>query len=248
VKTPLAIRSFANAAAWEVWLAANQETSPGIWLRIAKKASERKSVSHPEALDVAICYGWIDGQRKSADDESFLQKFTPRGKRSIWSKINREKVDALIAAGRMQPAGKREVERAKADGRWEAAYDGQRTATVPDDLAAALAGHRAAGDRGPVQRQLAGGLEAAGRIHLDGAVGNRRALVDGQRAAGHHFQHVVGGDGLAVQRIADAGDVDGAGIAERAVLQDRAAGEIDLASVGNDAAIDGRGSERKLRT
>ena len=139
MKTPLAIRSFANAAAWEVWLAANQETSPGIWLRIAKKASERKSVSHPEALDVAICYGWIDGQRKSADDESFLQKFTPRGKRSIWSKINREKVDALIAAGRMQPAGKREVERAKADGRWEAAYDGQRTATVPDDLAAALA-------------------------------------------------------------------------------------------------------------
>src|ERR671936_2069902 len=105
---------------------------------MAKKASGIPSVAYPEVLDTALCFGWIDGRRNALDDTYFLQRFTPRRPRSRWSKINREKAEALIAAGRMRPAGLREVERAKADGRWDAAYEGQASATVPDDLQAAL--------------------------------------------------------------------------------------------------------------
>ena len=127
-------RRFVTADAFHTWLARNHSTSRGIWLRIAKKSSGIKTVTHPEALDLALCYGWIDGQRKALDETYFLQLFTPRTKRSVWSKINRGKVADLIAAGRMQPAGHAEIERAKADGRWESAYDSVRNATVPDDL------------------------------------------------------------------------------------------------------------------
>jgi uncharacterized protein YdeI (YjbR/CyaY-like superfamily) len=130
----LAIKPFRSQRAWERWLGANHETSPGVWLKVAKKASGIASVNHAEALEVAICHGWIDGQRRALDEQFFLQKFTPRGPRSTWSRVNREKALDLIARGRMQPAGLREVERAKADGRWEAAYEPQSTATVPDDL------------------------------------------------------------------------------------------------------------------
>ena len=132
------ILEFKTHKSWETWLAKNHAKSSGVWLRIAKKDSGRTSVSHAEALDVALCYGWIDALRKAADAETFLQRFTPRRARSIWSKINREKIAALIAAGRMKPPGLREVERAKQDGRWEAAYDSQSKATVPPDLEAAL--------------------------------------------------------------------------------------------------------------
>jgi uncharacterized protein YdeI (YjbR/CyaY-like superfamily) len=134
----LAVKPFRSQRDWEVWLAANHETSPGIWLKIAKKASGIETVTHREALEIAICYGWIDGQRRGLDDRFFLQKFTRRGLRSTWSRINREKALDLITTGRMQPAGFREVERAKADGRWEAAYEPQSTATVPDDLQSEL--------------------------------------------------------------------------------------------------------------
>jgi uncharacterized protein YdeI (YjbR/CyaY-like superfamily) len=127
-------KQFATSDAFQAWLSKNHSTSPGLWVRIAKKASGIKSVTHPEALDIAICYGWIDGQRKADDDSYFLQRFTPRTKRSIWSKINREKVAALISEGRMQSAGLAEVERAKKDGRWDAAYDSVKNSTVPDDL------------------------------------------------------------------------------------------------------------------
>ena len=123
---------------WAVWLDEHHGTSPGLWLRLAKKASGLQSVSYDEALEVALCYGWIDGQKKSYDDASWLQKFTPRGPKSIWSKINRAKAEALIASGRMQPAGLKAVESAKQDGRWDAAYDSPRSATVPDDFQAAL--------------------------------------------------------------------------------------------------------------
>jgi uncharacterized protein YdeI (YjbR/CyaY-like superfamily) len=116
----------------------NHETSSGVWLRLAKKSSGRKSVSYAEALEVALCYGWIDGQGKGEDESYSLQKFTPRAKRSMWSRRNREKVLALIEAGRMKPAGLREIERAKEDGRWDAAYDSPSTMKVPDDLQAAL--------------------------------------------------------------------------------------------------------------
>ncbi len=124
--------------AWAEWLDKNRATSSGAWLRLARKASAKKSVLYDEALDVALCYGWIDSQGKSEDENYRLQKFTPRAKRSIWSKRNREKALALIKSGQMRPAGLAEVERAKRDGRWDAAYDSPRHMTVPRDLRAAL--------------------------------------------------------------------------------------------------------------
>lgn len=132
---------FANAAALARWYKRHHGTHAGVWLRIAKKASGIASVDHPEALEIALCFGWIDGQRKSdkSDGEQyFLQRFTPRTARSTWSKINRDKALKLIEEERMQSAGLAEVERAKADGRWEAAYDAASVATVPPDLQAAL--------------------------------------------------------------------------------------------------------------
>jgi uncharacterized protein YdeI (YjbR/CyaY-like superfamily) len=126
--------AFESDAAWESWLEANHATADEVWVKIAKKGTGIPTVAYPEVLDTALCFGWIDGQRKPLDDKYFLQRFTPRRARSRWSKINRDKVQALTAAGRMRPAGLAEVERAKADGRWDAAYAGQRAMTVPDDL------------------------------------------------------------------------------------------------------------------
>jgi uncharacterized protein YdeI (YjbR/CyaY-like superfamily) len=140
----LEILSFADAGAFEEWLAAHHEESPGLWLKLRKKAPGVVALDYPQALDAALCFGWIDGQKRSFDDAHWLQRFTPRRPRSIWSRINREHVARLTAQGRMRPAGLREVERARADGRWEAAYAGQRTAEVPEDLAAALAADPAA--------------------------------------------------------------------------------------------------------
>src|SRR3954447_12894824 len=113
----LPVLTFASADAFEEWLAAEHERAPGVWLKIAKKASGIPSVTHAEALDVALCYGWIDGRRNAFDDRWFLQRFTPRRARSTWSKVNCGKVEQLIADGRMRPAGLAEIERAKADGR-----------------------------------------------------------------------------------------------------------------------------------
>ncbi|HEX6964183.1 MAG TPA: YdeI/OmpD-associated family protein [Gemmatimonadaceae bacterium] len=133
---------FHDKRAWAAWLDDNHRTSAGVWLRMAKKSSGLPSVSYDEALDVALCYGWIDGTKKRDDAEYFLQKFTPRGKRSIWSKRNREKALALIERGEMKAAGLAEVERARTDGRWDAAYDGPSRMAVPDDLHAALHANR----------------------------------------------------------------------------------------------------------
>ena len=132
-------RAFADAKAWGAWLAMHHASSSGVWIQIARKGSGIASVHYPEVLDVALSYGWIDAIRRGFDDKTFLQRFTPRGLRSIWSKINRDKALALIASGHMKPSGLVEVERAKKDGRWAAAYAGQKSATVPDDLAAVLA-------------------------------------------------------------------------------------------------------------
>ena len=126
--------TFASRAAWADWLADNHAASNGLWLKIAKKGRRIDSVSYAEALEVALCYGWIDGQKDTVDDDYWLQRFTPRRARSKWSKVNREKATELIERGEMQPAGLREVERARADGRWDAAYDRQSSAAVPDDL------------------------------------------------------------------------------------------------------------------
>jgi uncharacterized protein YdeI (YjbR/CyaY-like superfamily) len=133
-RTDLPILPFATRGAWEAWLDEHHAASEGLWLKIAKKGSGIETVSYPEALEVALCYGWIDGQKASFDDRYWLQRFTPRRSRSKWSKVNRQKATELIERGAMKPAGLREVERAKADGRWDAAYDAQSTATVPDDL------------------------------------------------------------------------------------------------------------------
>ncbi|MFJ4003350.1 YdeI family protein [Streptomyces sp. NPDC090023] len=129
---------FESAEAFEAWLGEHHAVSPGIWLKLRKKGPGVVALDYAQALDVALCYGWIDGQKTKFDDQWWLQRFTPRRPRSRWSKVNREKVAALIAQGRMRPPGQAEIDRAKADGRWEAAYDSASTATVPDDLMAAL--------------------------------------------------------------------------------------------------------------
>jgi uncharacterized protein YdeI (YjbR/CyaY-like superfamily) len=131
----LPVLSFSSAAEWRAWLAAAPQDSPGLWLKFARKGSGIASVTHPQALELAICHGWIDGQTRSLDEHWWLQRFAPRAARSSWSKLNRQKAERLIASGEMQPAGLREVERARADGRWDAAYDAQSAAQVPDDLA-----------------------------------------------------------------------------------------------------------------
>lgn len=130
---------FASRQEWETWLDANHARADGVVIRFARKGSGIPTVTYAEALDVALCYGWIDGQAWKGDETHYRQRWTPRRKRSLWSKRNCAKADALMAAGAMRPAGLAEVERAKQDGRWEAAYEGQAAATVPDDLAAALA-------------------------------------------------------------------------------------------------------------
>lgn len=129
---------FRQSKAWEKWLKANHLSSPGIWLQLAKKASGLASVTYAEAIETALCYGWIDGQKQRHSPQAWLQRFTPRGRKSVWSKINREKALALVKDGRMQAAGLKEIESAKKDGRWEQAYDSPHTATVPPDLQAAL--------------------------------------------------------------------------------------------------------------
>jgi uncharacterized protein YdeI (YjbR/CyaY-like superfamily) len=124
---------------WAAWLKQHHASSTGVWLRIAKKgAPAAASISYPEALDLALCFGWIDALSRSDGATHWLKRFTPRAPRSLWSKVNRDKALALVAAGRMQPAGLKEMQRAQADGRWEAAYDPGSTATVPPDLQAAF--------------------------------------------------------------------------------------------------------------
>ncbi|MEQ1686323.1 MAG: YdeI/OmpD-associated family protein [Burkholderiaceae bacterium] len=129
---------FAKAAQWAAWLRRHHAKSTGVWLCIAKKGADDTSVTYPEALEVALCFGWIDALKKNDGPQHWVQRFTPRAKRSIWSKVNREKALKLVELGRMQPAGLAEMQRAQADGRWQAAYDPQSASTVPPDLQAAF--------------------------------------------------------------------------------------------------------------
>jgi uncharacterized protein YdeI (YjbR/CyaY-like superfamily) len=141
IPNPKKIKSFRSAEAFEIWLRANHDRETEIWLKIHKKNAGLLTVTHPEALDVALCWGWIDGIRKTFDDRSFLQRFTPRKAKSIWSQVNRDNVKRLAAAGRMTPHGQRQVDAAKADGRWAAAYAPIRSATeasIPEDLRSAI--------------------------------------------------------------------------------------------------------------
>jgi uncharacterized protein YdeI (YjbR/CyaY-like superfamily) len=151
--------AFGSQREWENWLDANHETSAGVWLKIAKKGSGLESVSHAEALESALCYGWIDARRDALDERFFLQRFTPRGRRSRWSRVNRDRATALEEAGRMKPAGLAEIERARKDGRWEAAYEPQSSATVPDDLQREL-------DKNPRARELFSALDSRNRYAI----------------------------------------------------------------------------------
>jgi len=155
----LPIVQFKSQKEWATWLGKNHAKSTGVWLQIAKKASGIASVTYAEALDVALCYGWIDGQKDSYDDQSWLQRFTPRGPKSIWSKMNREHVARLIKAGKMTPAGQKAIDAAKADGRWDAAYDSQSKATVPADLQAEL-------DKYPKAKAFFATLKSANRYAI----------------------------------------------------------------------------------
>jgi len=148
-----------SQAAWAKWLAKNHAKSSGVWLRLAKKGAAVPSVTYDEAIEVALCFGWIDGQKKGYDETAWLQKMTPRGPRSIWSKINRDKAEALIAKGRMKPAGLEAIERAKQGGQWDAAYDSQSGATVPPDLQAEL-------DKSPAAREFFATLNSVNRYAI----------------------------------------------------------------------------------
>jgi uncharacterized protein YdeI (YjbR/CyaY-like superfamily) len=142
----LPVVDFASQSAWANWLAENHAKSSGVWLRLAKKNSGVPSVSYDEAIEIALCFGWIDGQKKTYDETTWIQRMTPRGPRSIWSKVNRNKAEALIAGGRMKPAGLQAIERARQGGQWDAAYDSQSGATVPLDLQVELDKSKAARD------------------------------------------------------------------------------------------------------
>jgi uncharacterized protein YdeI (YjbR/CyaY-like superfamily) len=141
IDSDVPVRAFKDAAAWDAWLAKNQNSPGGIWMRIAKKASGTKSITYPEAVEIALCHGWIDGLKRPESDTAWLQRFTPRRQRSIWSQINREKALALVAGGQMKPAGLAEIERAKRDGRWDAAYESPKSATMPADFKKELDRH-----------------------------------------------------------------------------------------------------------
>jgi uncharacterized protein YdeI (YjbR/CyaY-like superfamily) len=155
----LPVHLFADVGEMEAWLEESHETSEGIWLKIAKKGAAEPSVTYAEALELALCFGWIDSQKRGFDDQHFLQRFTPRRPRGRWSKINREKAEALIKSGKMRPGGLAEVEAAKADGRWEAAYAGQRTAKVPPDLQEEL-------DANPLAAGFFASLDSANRYAI----------------------------------------------------------------------------------
>lgn len=135
---------FKDSNAWETWLQSHPDEKTGAWLKLSKKGASTPTPTYEQALDAALCYGWIDGQKKSHDDQHFLQRFTPRRKTSMWSKRNVDKVAGLVAAGRMQPAGQAEIDAAKADGRWERAYAGSSMIQVPEDFGAALARNKKA--------------------------------------------------------------------------------------------------------
>jgi len=136
--------TFATQQEWENWLEQNEATSTGIWLRVAKKGARQPTLTYAQAVESALCYGWIDGQKRADSDEYWLQRFTRRTAKSLWSQINKDKADALIAAGRMRPAGMREIDDAKQDGRWAMAYTSAGNSTVPDDLRVALDANPAA--------------------------------------------------------------------------------------------------------
>jgi uncharacterized protein YdeI (YjbR/CyaY-like superfamily) len=154
--TDLPILPFSTPKDWEIWLQEHHTEINGLWLKLAKKGASDPTLSYAEALDIALCYGWIDGQKAAFDEQYWLQKFTPRRAKSIWSKVNCGKVEALIAEGKMQPAGLRQIELAKADGRWEQAYASQSSIEIPVDFQSEL-------DKNPQAQQFFSTLNSSNR-------------------------------------------------------------------------------------
>ena len=153
------VRLFATPSDWQAWLARNHASSQGLWLHLGKKGSDVASITYADALEVALCYGWIDGQKRGEGGQAWLQRFLPRSAGSIWSRINRQKAENLMARGRMKPAGEAAIEAAKKNGRWDAAYDSPKTATVPEDFQAAL-------DANPRAQEFFESLDRANRYAL----------------------------------------------------------------------------------
>jgi uncharacterized protein YdeI (YjbR/CyaY-like superfamily) len=171
------IEAFPSRDAWREWLRAEHERSSGVWLKLARRGGGEVSVTYEEALDVALCFGWIDARKRGLDEQWWLQRFTPRTPSSRWSRRNRDKAEALMASGEMHAAGLREVERARADGRWDAAYAGSATATVPDDLREAL-------DAVPAAAEAFAGLDSRNRYSILYRVGEaKRAETRARRIA-----------------------------------------------------------------
>jgi len=177
----LLVLAFRSAVEWEDWLDAEHERSAGVWLKIAKRNAAIPTVSYAEALDAALCFGWIDGQKRALDEDYWLQRFTPRKPGSRWSKINTEKAGALIAAGLMRQGGLREVELAKSDGRWDQAYSGQRTITVPDDLRAAL-------DASPLAAEFFETISSVNRYAILYRIGTVKRPETRARKIAHYVQ------------------------------------------------------------
>jgi uncharacterized protein YdeI (YjbR/CyaY-like superfamily) len=174
IPKPGKIRHFRNQKAFEAWLAANHDKAGEIWIKMHKKSSGLPSITHPEAIDVVLCWGWIDGLRKGLDDKSYLQRFTPRRPKSIWSRINRENVERLTAAGRMTPHGRMHVDAARTDGRWEAAYGGRSTIEFPADLLAAI-------ESEPKAARTFASLNPANRFALAFRTGNMKTTTGRER-------------------------------------------------------------------
>ena len=182
----LPVLAFADAAAWEDWLTAHP-SADGLWLRIAKKGNAAASVTYAQALDVALCHGWIDGRKQGDDAQWFLQRFTPRRARSLWSKINVGHAERLIAAGRMRGGGLREIEAAKADGRWDAAYAGAAAMDIPPELAAAL-------ERNPQARTAFEALDRTNRYAICWRVATARRIQTREARATELLEKLVRGE------------------------------------------------------
>ncbi|MFC5741162.1 YdeI/OmpD-associated family protein [Dyella tabacisoli] len=183
------ILSCETKAVWAAWLAKNHRASKGIWLRFAKKGADTPSVTYAEAIDVALCYGWIDGQKQADNEYFWLQRFTPRSAKSIWSKINRDKATKLIASRQMRAAGLKEIERAKQDGRWEAAYDGAKTAVIPVDFQAALDGNAQA-------KAFFAALNSSNRYAMLFRIHNAKKLETRERRIQTFIQMLANGEKL----------------------------------------------------
>lgn len=181
------VLSLASGEAFEAWLERNGETSRGAWLKIAKKNAPESTVTYAEAVEAALCFGWIDGQKARFDDHYWLQRFSPRTARSPWSKINREKAERLIDEGRMRPPGRSAVESAKADGRWQAAYAGSRTATVPADLQREL-------DEDPQAAEAFAALDASNRYAIIWRLGQAKRPDTRARRLSKYVQMLRAGE------------------------------------------------------